>query len=84
MGACVLPASGEEVVNMGTKLGAWITRYPFHTGGKLPAGERVDWTFVRVPGSPGKGWHADDPWPMRGIIGRGYPDATVAFEKNVI
>lgn len=23
---------------LGTKLGAWMTRAPFHTGGKLPTG----------------------------------------------
>jgi hypothetical protein len=69
----------EEVMRMGTKLGAWMTRCPFHKGGKLPAGALRLAVFRALTSPVGKGWRADGPWPMRGAVSTGCPDATAAL-----
>jgi len=66
---------------MGTKLGAWITLYPFHEGGKLPAGVTSEMDVMRASSLLEKGWYADGPWPTRGAVGKGCPDATVAYSS---
>ena len=68
---------------LGTKLGAWMIRAPFHTGGKLPPGVRAKVRALRGLASVGqppvaKRLACQRPGPMRGAAGTGCPDATAA------
>lgn len=41
-------------------------------------GERWFSSIVRVPDCREKGWYDGEPWSMRGLAGKGYPDAAAA------
>lgn len=59
---------------MGTKIGAWMMRFPFHKDGKLPLGLCIVVVLIKAPARrAGKSWKAGEPISAEGCSRFGMP-----------